>query len=760
MLQTKTTPLLLIFFTAGLLAEQSALKPPTLTVTKTLGVINIDGQFDDNGWIDAAMADGFVEVQPGENISPIVETEAFVTYNDDHLYIGFKAYDDPKNIRANVSKRDRMYRDDFVGILLDTYGDANRAYQLMVNPIGIQGDGQQIGDDDDVSFDMIFASAGTITDKGFQVEMAIPFSSFRFPDKEEQEWRITFFRSQPRDDFRRQMVWTPHDRNNPCQLCQLGYINGIKGIKSKRTFEFLPSIVGSQSGILDSNNVFQNDDPSSDFALGIKIPLGESATAEVAINPDFSQVEADVTQFDVNSAFALSYPERRPFFNEGSDLFTTGGQDWMPMIRPVYTRSINDPSIAIKILGRLGKTDYGIISAKDEETGIVVPFEDWSSIVSVGESLVNILRLKHALNNSSYIGGVLTDKRYSENGSGINIGTDGQYFFNQNWFLDWQAFSSMTNEPDDSLLSADINGYTFDGGKFTSDFDGENFSGHQLFTNLNYNSRNSFFNAFYSERSSTFRLDTGFLSYNYRRNAGTTFTLVKYPSTDLVESYNLSLGTGRVWYYDWDLNEKWLFSAFNIEIKGRRGFHLMFMPTSESFLDTMFTGIHHLSFNYNRNYNEKLSYGVSMSNNLSIIRYIDPPEKGNTRSANIWFRYVPTDRIKINTSFNFNDAKYIDNNSYYYKGQRLRARMTYQFNRYLSFRVIAQYFYQEDFVYTETSKSFDLHPLLSYQPNPFTIFYIGSSHDFDEGPNGYESFDMLHNNRQIFLKFQYLFQTG
>lgn len=754
----KTTSFLFLLITYSLADNSKILTPPNLNISKKSGEISVDGHLEDAGWSGVAMADGFVEVQPGDNTAAIVTTEAYVTYDDDHLYISFKAFDDPKNIRANVTKRDNMYRDDFVGILLDTYGDANRAYQIMVNPIGIQGDGQKIGESEDDSFDMIFASAGIITDEGYQVEIALPFSSIRFPNKDIQQWRITFFRSLPREDFRRQMLWSPVDRNNPCLLCQLGYLNGISGIKSKRSIELLPSIVGTQSGALDSNSVFQNDNLNSDLALGIKIPLGETATVEIAINPDFSQVEADVTQFDVNSPFALSYPERRPFFNEGSDLFSAGGHEWQPNIKPVYTRSINDPSLAFKVLGRIGSTDYGVISALDEETGIIIPFEDWSSLVSVGESKVNIIRLKHALNNSSYIGGVVTDKRYSD-GSGTNIGTDGLYYINQNWSFSWQGFTSMTTEPNDTVLSEYINGFNFSPDSLTSDFDGESYNGYQLFTRLSRNTRNSFSNIFYAVKSPTFRLDTGFLRQNHQRNIGGNYTFIQYPKTDLIENYSFTLAAGRVWNFDWDIKERWLYSSLNFDFKGRISAGLTFLPTSENYLEIMFTGLRQIDFNIRRNFSEKFSLGMYISNNISIIRYLDPPEKGRAKSYNVWMSFKPTTKISIRPSFNYNTAQYLEKDDYYYKGQRLRLYTTYQFNKYLSFRLISQYFYQEDFVYEDVYKSFDLHPLLSYQPNPFTIFYVGSSHDFDEGPNGYESFDMLHKSRQVFLKFQYLFQT-
>ncbi len=238
-----------------------------------------------------------------------------------------------------------------------------------------------------------------------------------------------------------------------------------------------------------------------------------------------------------------------------------------------------------------------------------------------------------------------------------------------------------------------------------------------------------------------------------------TYAHVWYPKTDAIEDINLSFGTGRVWNYDQEVKEKWFYSGLDLDLKGRMSVNISYLPTSESYLDSMFTGLQHLMYNLRKNFSEKFTMGFSGSMANSIIRYIDPPEKGKTRSYNIWMSFKPTDKLNFRPSINYNEAQFLDNDSYYYKGQRFRLYSTYQFNQFLSLRFIVQYFYQEDFIYEEVSKSFDIHPLLSYQPNPFTIFYIGSSHDYDEGPDGYESFDMFHNNRQIFLKFQYLFQT-
>jgi len=750
----------IIFLITNLIIAKERIQSqlPVYNISRALGDITIDGLLDDQGWQGTNIINDFYEFMPGENIAPIVNTEAFVTYDDENFYVAIKCYDDPSNIRAHISKRDRLYNDDYAGFYIDTYGDAIRAVELQVNPLGIQGDSQTVGSNEDKSFDMIFDAAAIITDEGYQVEVAVPFSSLRFPNKEEQTWRFLVFRSHPRDDFIRKMASGKLDRNNPCNLCQFGYLKGIRGIKSNRSIEFLPSIVSTQSGELDSNDVFQNNEINTDLALGIKIPLGQTTTVEVAINPDFSQVEADITQFDVNNNFALSYPERRPFFNEGSDLFSAGGHEWQPNIKPVYTRSINDPSLAMKILGRVGKTDYGMISALDEESGIVVPFENGSQIVALGKSLVNVLRLKHSLDNSSYIGGVITDRRY-ETGSGTNVGTDGVYYFNQNMFINWQAFASLTQEPNDTSLSTEINGSKFGADSLTSDFDGERYNGHQLFLRLTRSTRNSQFNYFVAEKTPTFRVDTGYLKQNHERNLGGNYTFIQYPKTDIVKNYMFTLATGRVWNYDMEIKLRWFYTSISGEFKGRIDGEINYFFTDENYLDSLYTDLKYLSFDLDKNFGEKFSIGTRGSNNKTIIRYLDTPEICRSKSYGVWLRLKPTANININPSLNYNDAQNLNNNNYYYKGQRIRIRFTYQFSKYLSLRLVGQYFYQKDFVNDEIEKAVDLQPLISYQPNPFTIFYIGSSHDFDEGPNGYKAFDLLRNSRQFFFKFQYLFNT-
>ena len=289
------------------------LNNPVLEIKRVLNAINIDGDLTDIEWGLSEGTDYFVEIEPGENITPPERTEVKVAYDDQNLYVAFWAFADPKDIRASFQKRDQAWMDDFVAIFLDTYGDANTGTMIGANPYGIQMDALNNGNgDDDPSFDLVYESKGKITDDGYQVEMAIPFSSLSFPDKEVQEWKVGFYRSLPREK-RSQIVWGGFDRTNPCFLCQMGTLIGIQGIKQKGSFEFLPAIVGSQAAELDQNNTLKKGTAAGEASLGIKYSLSSDRVIELTINPDYSQVEADEEQIDVNTTFALFFPGKTPF---------------------------------------------------------------------------------------------------------------------------------------------------------------------------------------------------------------------------------------------------------------------------------------------------------------------------------------------------------------------------------------------------------------------------------------------------------------
>ena len=362
--------LISLFAAGSVMGADDAYAPvyhPELKISRAAGPIKIDGDLNDPGWQGAAKASHFFEHNPGNQTKPAVDTEVFITYDDEYLYVGFLCHDKPGDVRASFCERDKVFNDDLMFLALDTYGEATHAYEIAVNPYGIPGDllfSPAYGED--ATYDMIYKSAGRITDQGWVAELAVPFSSLRFPDKPEQTWRVDFWRNRPRES-QYQYSWAAYDRNEDCWPCQWGTVTGITGIKPSKGFEFLPAVVAHESGSLGDGGRLENGDVKGDVGLGVAYDVSSELKAEATVNPDFSQVESDVAQIDVNSTFALFYPEKRPFFQEGSDLFNT-------YFTPIYTRSINDPLVAGKMTWRQGSNSLAFLSGRDEHSVIILPF--------------------------------------------------------------------------------------------------------------------------------------------------------------------------------------------------------------------------------------------------------------------------------------------------------------------------------------------------------------------------------------------------
>lgn len=424
---------------------------PTLDIPFVQGGLKLDGLLDEALWREAAIAANFSESNPAERALPPIGIRTLMAYDEEYLYVAYVIEDDPSEIRANYSDRDHIWQDDYVGMLLDTNGDGQTTYFIASNPLGIQGDTRSSGNNEDDSFDLIFDSAGRITDTGYQVEMAIPFRSLRFPEADLQEWRATFWITRPRED-RNTYSWAGINRSDPCFSCQFGYLRGMSNIKRGRNLEILPAVTGSQAGARDWNvpgSGFDNGRVTAEPSLNIKYGLTSDLLLDATINPDFSQIESDAAQIDVNSPFALSYPERRAFFQEGADLFQT-------QIDAVYTRSINDPIAASKLSGRFGDWTVGYIGARDQTSPILLPFEESSALVSGGKSVSNIVRARRSFENSSYVAGLVTDRRLDDGGTGSVMGVDGNLRFRTKYYFAWQALASRTQEANDATLSASL----------------------------------------------------------------------------------------------------------------------------------------------------------------------------------------------------------------------------------------------------------------------------------------------------------------
>jgi hypothetical protein len=744
---------LLVLLLAGAALADDSWNPipfPEMTVQRTDREINIDGVIDPAEWADAARAEQFVEHQPGDQVRPHVDTEVLVTYDRDNLYVAFICYDDPAQVRASMCKRDRIFQDDYVILCLDTYGDAANAFEIACNPYGVQGDlYYSANGGEDINYDMIFESSGRINGEGWVVELAVPFSSLRFPDTHQQVWKADFWRNSPRDS-RYQISWPKYDRDESCWPCQWGTLRGIEGLTPPTGLELLPAVVSQQASgrqLLDDGAAgeWDNADVVTRGSLTAKYAVSSNITAEATIRPDFSQVESDAAQIDVNSRYALFYPEKRPFFMERADLFNT-------FFNAVYTRSINDPTVAGKVTGRSGKTSFAVLSALDRNTAIILPFEEESRFVRNGESWSNIFRVKQELSDQTYVGVVGTDRRYTDGGSGSLFGVDSRIRLDRNYQIELQYLHSFTDEPDDPALSEGFHEETFDSGKHTKGLDGESFDGSGIYASFERSGRNWSFDFDYWDRSPTFRAENGFETSNAQRNASIfSMYIFRLEDSKWLEWVNPSVRMAGTWNFDGVRKDA--SATATVELKLRKmqtSTHSYYRKSQEVFAGSEYdTWMAHTCWNTTPA--KWLRSGLHF--NVGNTVYYAGEEVGRQIDYGGWFDLKPWDRLLWEFRFSHSQSDAIGRDENFFDGYVMRSKLSLQMTRELSLRLVLQYDNFRD--------TWEADPLLTYQLNPFSLFYAGSTRDYrlygvNDNP---EETSWQLSDRQYFLKFQYLFKV-
>jgi hypothetical protein len=719
---------------------------PTLAITRAAGPITIDGRLDDAGWAGAARVTGFSEIEPNEQAKPPVDTEVLVTYDDRNLYVAFICADDPSLVRATYCERDQIFADDCVFLLLDTYGAQQWAYEICANPFGVQGDLLfSANGGEDAGYDLIYHTAGRTTDGGYEVEMAVPFASLRFPDRLEQTWRINFWRNHPRS-VRGQYAWAAQSRDNPCWPCQWGTVTGIANVKPGKGLELLPAWTAHQTGRSGDDARFTDGDLLGEPSLGVRYAISSQLTAEATFNPDFSQVESDAAQIDVNSSFALAYPEKRPFFQEGSDLFYTP-------FTVLYTRSINEPDVAVKLMGRPGHNAVAFLSAIDANTPLLLPFEDGSAMVAAGRSYSNILRLKHAWGQESQVGAIATDRRLDGGGAGSVAGADGLLRLGRNYRFTWQTLASRTTEPVAPRLTADLEDFTdvtFAGGRHTAAFDGETFAGHALYGSFQRRARHWNLNLDYWEKSPTFRADSGFEPQNDRREAYIINGYNIHADRGLLQRLSNHLYLYRAWNFAGDVkNSGWQADVAPQLRWAQLSGHVQYTRENELFQSVQFDGVWVLHSCLDATLRDGLSVHVGATrSHRSAHRYLRFGEQTDL-SASLDLR--PLDRLTLELSYVASRSEDSQTGEEFFDGYIARGKLGLQITRELSTRLVTQY---NDF-----ARTWEVDPLVTYRLSPLSIFYAGSTRDYARlAVVGDEPKDWDLAERTYFVKLQYLFR--
>ena len=431
--------------------------PAPIAIPKTTMTITLDGDLSDAAWQQAAVIDRFYETSPGNNTPAKVRTVAYVTYDARYFYIGVRADDpEPKKIRAPFVDRDGVIgTDDNFAIFLDTRNDKRSAIEIRVNPRGIQADGifNDANFNEDFSPDFFYDTAARIDDKGWSAEFRIPFSSLRYDKSDPQTWNILVWRNYPRE-FRYGLHSAPIPRGANCLICNMHPITGLTGLPEAGHLVAAPYVTAQKNETLQGalGTPLKGEDLDTDAGVDVKWNASANAAVDLTVNPDFSQIESDVPQISVNRRFAVFYPEKRPFFLEGFDLFDTP-------LNVAYTRNIASPRAGARATGQVGSTAYTLLLTQDRGGSLtIIPGPEGNDFAAADfKSYATIGRVRHDL-GKGFVGAVLTSREIDGGGHNRVFGPDFQWRPNSSDSLTGQFLISDTANPDRPLLSPYWNG--------------------------------------------------------------------------------------------------------------------------------------------------------------------------------------------------------------------------------------------------------------------------------------------------------------
>jgi hypothetical protein len=706
-------------------------------IKRAAGHITIDGHIKEKAWEEATMVEVNIEIFPGESTEAPVNAQCFIAYNDTNLYIGFRAYDPhPHQIRAHLSDRDSILSDDIVAVFLDTFNDQNRAFAFFCNPLGVQMD--EISSDggtiEDSSWDAIWDSAGHINNRGYEVEMAIPFRSLQFQRLSQgQTWGVGLLRNYPRSQLH-QIANFRHNRNNTCFLCQFPKFTGIGNAAPGKNIELDPTLTAVRT---DARKDFPDGrltKVDSKMEMGISGRWGFTTNLNLSatVNPDFSPVEADVAQLDINTQFALYYSEKRPFFLEGIDFFST-------TINGVYTRTLADPSWGFKISGKERKNALGFFISRDEITNLLFPGAENSVDTTLKQgATATVLRYRRDLGSSSTLGLLVTD-REGENYYNRLAGLDGLLRISKSDTLRFQFLGSSTRYPDTvadefQQKTGDISGYA---------------------AHLSYlrQTRAYGWELRYEDFSPDFRADLGFIPQVNYRNGAIEANYVYWGKTGAFLSFFEARGqVHQSRDHSGNLLEREASLQTEVEI-----------PLQTVFRIT--AGMRKKNYNlvtFNQDFMEiyfktQPTGKVYLQCRTKIQEEIDFK---HTRSGNL-FSLEP--KVTLNfgkhllTSFSYSYSHLDVEGGRLYSAHLLQGRMIYHFNKRAFLRGIVQYsdIYRDTSLYSNAeeprSETLFTQFLFSYKLNPRTVLFLGYSDNY----LGLVDFDIKQQNRTFFLKIGY-----
>lgn len=734
--------------------NQNITKQP-LNIPYAKGKIIIDGELDDALWSNALPIDLNIVNSPWDNLASPIKTTAKLIENGKFLYVSFIASDpNPENIQGFLTDRDNAWSHDLVGIKLDTHNNRRLNYEFFVNPYGVQNDAtfNEITNLANSAWDGLWFSFGKKTEQGYQVEIAIPYNILNFEsDGQEKKWAIELVRTYPRDTNLR-ISHVPIDRDNPCWLCQYPEAIGFKNATIGKNIRLTPSLTATRYDTrdiyVDSSDVASNWSAENDVEAGVDLRWGINAhnLLNATLNPDFSTVESDSGQLSVNTNFSLFYDEKRAFFLDNSDYFSSD-------FNLVYTRNIANPDYGIKVTGRADKHSYGIFNTNDTETNILLPGNLDSELVTINrKSSASALRYRYDFDENLTLGTIATLRSANDYHNYV-LGLDARYRLSDSNAIKAQFLSS------DTLYSGELNTDN------TSKNSNENLTDKAFKLNYTHNSEYWLIELDHQNIGTDFRADLGYMP---KADIKTNQAVLKrsfYSEQDSLWQEASVLGQWRIVHNtNNELIERELTTSFAID------------GPLQSLIQVDLVHGEKVGLRYDKN-NENIDGNTASFNEDQLILYSsayldnrtyvsldftigDKIDYANNRLGDLIeatgnIAVFATDHLEVDfyQTYSKLDAQENNREINVYTANISELRLSYQFDiqSYLKLSLIYNDIKFADFEHVEDLSS---QLIYAYKLNPQTVFFLGYS------DNSYKDNDLTkltRAERTFFTKISYAF---
>jgi Domain of unknown function (DUF5916) len=644
-----------------------------------------------------ARIDDFRQNAPSDGAKATRETVAYLSYDDEHLYVIFLCKEEKSKLRARMANRDDIQSDDEVAVYLDTFRDKQHVLDFYVNPLGIQADATSTeGQSDDYSYDTLWRSDGRITADGYAVSIEIPFRSLRFSSADVQTWGIGLARFIPA--INESSYWPYYTSRISGFAPQLGSTEGLNRVSAGRNLTVIPYVFGERAQYLNTPSYTEPDFKSQTplrAGVDMKAILHDSFTLDVTVNPDFSQVESEDPQITINQRFEVFFPELRPFFLENAAYFQTPDNLF-------FSRRIEDPEIGARLTGRSGPWQVGFLAMDDRFPGNTLP----SSDPEYGHhAAIGVLRVQRDLGEESNIGLMATS--YNLGARHELLGSvDARIRFTDNLVLTGQAVHSETSIP--GL---------------------PHFSGADYLAALEYSSLHFEETTHYLDRSPNFQTTLGFIPRVNIRQVDQDLAYHFLPAGDLIKAWGPTMELIEDWDHTEKIQDRIITPGMAFELTGQTFITAQHTESIEVYQNIAFRK-HLTDFSVNTDISKHFGIATDFNFGRGVNYYPAAgllPFSANIQNATAKFIIRPSSRLRLEQTYLLSRLE-SPNGPDIFNNHIFRSTLRYQFSKQLSLRIIGEYdsvLPNTGLVNLTNSKIFTSNVLLTYLLSPGTAIYAG-----------------------------------